>query len=124
MAYASRIRLRAGRSTVHRRIDEKQSGAAGDGKNALGLLTGSPDGGGRMVPFVSEIDTPKARASVGLLLIDDRGWILLQLRDGNGIYPYHWATVGGAVDERETLEAAIHRAVAEGSVYTVSSVLR
>ncbi len=77
-----------------------------------------------MVPFVSESDTPKARASVGLLLIDDRGWILLQLRDGNGIYPYHWATVGGAVEEGETLEAAIQREVDEETGYKLSAPLR
>jgi hypothetical protein len=42
---------------------------------------------------------------------------LLQLRDGNGIYPYHWATVGGAVEEGETLEAAIQREVDEETRY-------
>ena len=65
-------------------------------------------------------DRAKASASVGLLLIDDRGWILLQLRDGNGLYPYHWATVGGAVEDGETLEAAIRREVDEETGYKLT----
>ena len=71
--------------------------------------------------YVLQSDGPKTSASVGLLLIDDRGWILLQLRDGNGIYPYHWATVGGAVEEGEPLEAAIQREVDEETGYKVTA---
>jgi 8-oxo-dGTP pyrophosphatase MutT (NUDIX family) len=59
-------------------------------------------------------------ASVGLLLIDDRGWILLQLRDGRGVYPYHWATVGGAVEPGESIEAALSREVFEETGYRIS----
>ncbi len=51
----------------------------------------------------------EAPATVGILLVDDRGWILLQLRDGQGIYPHHWATVGGAVEPGETIDAALRR---------------
>jgi 8-oxo-dGTP pyrophosphatase MutT (NUDIX family) len=59
-------------------------------------------------------------ATVGILLIDDRGWILLQLRDGRAIHPYHWATVGGAVEPGETLEAAIRRELLEETGYRLS----
>ena len=64
--------------------------------------------------------TDEEDASVGILLIDDRGWILLQLRDGRGTYPYHWATVGGAVEPGETIEAALWREVYEETGYSVS----
>jgi 8-oxo-dGTP pyrophosphatase MutT (NUDIX family) len=60
-------------------------------------------------------------ATVGLLLIDDRGWILLQLRDEHGTYPFHWATVGGAVEAGETLEAAVRREVFEETGYRLST---
>jgi 8-oxo-dGTP pyrophosphatase MutT (NUDIX family) len=72
---------------------------------------------------MSQNDVSEERATVGLLLIDDRGWILLQLRDGHVVYPYHWATVGGAVEEGETLEAAIQREVHEETGYRLSGPL-
>jgi 8-oxo-dGTP pyrophosphatase MutT (NUDIX family) len=58
-----------------------------------------------------------------MVLIDHRGWILLQLRDENGTYPHHWATVGGAVEEGETAEEAIRREVEEETGYTLSGPL-
>ena len=58
----------------------------------------------------------------GVLLIDRRGWILLQLRDGNGAYPYHWATVGGAVEPGETDEQAARRELAEETGYHVDPI--
>jgi len=64
---------------------------------------------------------PRTVATVGLLLIDDRGWILLQLRDDHGTYPFHWATVGGAVEADETLEAAVRREVYEETGYRLST---
>jgi 8-oxo-dGTP pyrophosphatase MutT (NUDIX family) len=48
---------------------------------------------------------------------------LLQLRDGHGTYPYHWATVGGAVEAGETLEAAIRREAYEETGYRLSGPL-
>jgi len=66
-------------------------------------------------------DVPPPVDTVGLLLIDDRGWILLQLRDEHGTYPFHWATVGGAVEPGESLEDAVRREVHEETGYRLSS---
>lgn len=57
----------------------------------------------------------------GVLLVDHRGWILLQLRDGNGAYPYHWATVGGAVEPGETIKGAARRELAEETGYHIAA---
>ena len=66
---------------------------------------------------IRKVSTDKSQAavarSVGLLLVDHRGWVLLQLRDGGSIHPYHWGTVGGSVEAGETLEAALDREVME-----------
>jgi len=43
----------------------------------------------------------------GVLLIDERGWILLQLRDANGAYPHRWGTVGGKVESGETVASRV-----------------
>jgi len=59
----------------------------------------------------------RAQRGAGVLLIDGRGWILLQLRDSGGAYPYHWATVGGAVEPGETDEEAARRELAEETGY-------
>ncbi len=53
----------------------------------------------------------------GVLLIDGRGWILLQLRDANGAYPDHWATVGGKAEAGETVEEAARRELYEETGY-------
>jgi len=65
------------------------------------------------------IDHRPVPQGAGVLLIDRRGWILLQLRDGHGAYPYHWATVGGAVEPGETDEQAARRELAEETGYHV-----
>jgi 8-oxo-dGTP pyrophosphatase MutT (NUDIX family) len=62
--------------------------------------------------------------AVGVILVDHRGWILLQRRDGRGLYPHHWATVGGTVEAGETLEAAVRRELYEETGYTLSTPLR
>lgn len=59
----------------------------------------------------------------GVLLLDGRGWILLQLRDGHGAYPYHWATVGGGNLPGEDDETAARRELREETGY-VAGVLR
>jgi 8-oxo-dGTP pyrophosphatase MutT (NUDIX family) len=60
---------------------------------------------------------------VGVLLLDHRGWILLQLRDARVGYPHHWATVGGAVEAGETLEEAARRELHEETGYQLTSSL-
>ena len=72
---------------------------------------------------MAQDDAPGAVATVGVLLVDDRGWILLQLRDGHGTYPHHWATVGGAVETGETLEVAARRELHEETGYRLSTPL-
>jgi 8-oxo-dGTP pyrophosphatase MutT (NUDIX family) len=49
--------------------------------------------------------------------MDDKGWILLQLRDANGAYPHYWGTVGGMVEPGETDETAARRELAEETGY-------
>lgn len=66
--------------------------------------------------------TAELLRGAGVLLIDQRGWILLQLRDANGAYPYHWATVGGAVEVGETPEQAARRELAEETGYVVGAL--
>lgn len=53
----------------------------------------------------------------GVLLIDGRGWALLQLRDAHAAYPYHWGSVGGAVEAGEAPEQAARRELAEETGY-------
>lgn len=48
------------------------------------------------------------------LLVDPRGWLLLQERDEHApIAPDCWGLVGGHVEDGEAVEAAVHRELAE-----------
>ena len=54
-----------------------------------------------------------ARVSV-ILLVDDRGWVLLQERDeGAPRAPDQWGMVGGHVDDGEDFEPAAYRELLE-----------
>jgi 8-oxo-dGTP diphosphatase len=49
-----------------------------------------------------------------VILVDARGWLLLQERDEHApIDPDRWGLVGGHVEDGEDLEAAAHRELAE-----------
>lgn len=49
-----------------------------------------------------------------VLLVDQRGWILLQLRDEHAqVAPSQWGMVGGHVEADETFEAAVYRELQE-----------
>ncbi len=50
----------------------------------------------------------------GVLLVDSRGWVLLQERDEHApIDPERWGLPGGHVEEGEGFEAAAYRELAE-----------
>ncbi|GAB3264553.1 NUDIX domain-containing protein [Nocardioides dilutus] len=49
-----------------------------------------------------------------VLLVDPRGWLLLQERDEHApIDPDCWGLVGGHVEDGEAVEVAVHRELAE-----------
>jgi len=49
-----------------------------------------------------------------VILVDPRGWLLLQERDENApIDPDRWGLVGGHVEDGEDVETAVHRELAE-----------
>lgn len=57
--------------------------------------------------------TDDARLAV-VLLVDDRGWVLLQERDENAPRAANqWGMVGGHVEDGEEFGAAVYREVAE-----------
>ncbi len=54
-----------------------------------------------------------------VLLVDPRGWVLLQERDEHApIDPECWGLVGGHVEEGEDFEPAAHRELAEETALT------
>ena len=54
------------------------------------------------------------RRFAAVLLVDPRGWLLLQERDEHApIDPERWGLVGGHVEDDEDVEAAVHRELAE-----------
>lgn len=49
-----------------------------------------------------------------VILVDPRGWVLLQERDEHAPFdPDRWGLVGGHVEDGEDVEAAAHRELAE-----------
>jgi 8-oxo-dGTP pyrophosphatase MutT (NUDIX family) len=67
--------------------------------------------------------TSTVQCAAGVLLIDERGWILLQLRDVHGAYPHHWGSVGGKVEGGETVEEAARRELTEETGYVAGPLL-
>jgi 8-oxo-dGTP pyrophosphatase MutT (NUDIX family) len=50
----------------------------------------------------------------GVILVDSRGWVLLQERDAAAsVAPNQWGLVGGHVEPNEDFEAAAYRELAE-----------
>ncbi len=65
-----------------------------------------------------------ARFSV-IVLVDRRGWLLLQERDEHApIAPDKWSLVGGHVDDGEAFEPAAYRELAEETGIDLGSGLR
>ena len=77
----------------------------------------------RLLTTEREVVTSTVQRAAGVLLIDERGWILLQLRDAHGAYPHHWGTVGGKVESGETVEEAARRELAEETGYVAGPLL-
>jgi ADP-ribose pyrophosphatase YjhB (NUDIX family) len=59
-------------------------------------------------------EDPGRRRFAGVILVDRRGWILLQERDEHpSIDPEKWGLAGGHVEPGEGFEAAAHRELEE-----------
>lgn len=60
-----------------------------------------------------------------IVLVDDRGWVLLQERDEHPVIdPERWGFVGGSVEEGEDYEAAAYRELAEETGIRLQDGLR
>jgi 8-oxo-dGTP pyrophosphatase MutT (NUDIX family) len=60
-----------------------------------------------------------SRRLVGVVLVDERGWVLLQERDEKApVNPDQWSLVGGSVEDGETDDAAALRELAEETEVT------
>jgi 8-oxo-dGTP pyrophosphatase MutT (NUDIX family) len=58
--------------------------------------------------------TTRTRTFATVILVDPRGWLLLQERDEHApIDPDRWGLVGGHVEDGEDVETAVHRELAE-----------
>lgn len=60
---------------------------------------------------MSEHNGVPVRKTVGAILVNERGEVLLQQRDEKPglLYPGHWTFFGGAVEDGETIDEAIRR---------------
>lgn len=68
----------------------------------------------RQVDAWRGVDTEPLRCFAGVILVDTRGWILLQERDEHPrIDPEKWGLAGGHLDPGEGFETGAHRELAE-----------
>ena len=64
---------------------------------------------------------PAVTRFAAVILVDRRGWVLLQERDEHApIDPDRWGLVGGHVEEGEDFEPAVHRELAEETGLTAA----
>lgn len=66
------------------------------------------------------------RRLAGIVLVDPRGWILVQERDEHApVSPLLWGLVGGGAEDGESLEQAAYRELAEETgLYPPAGTLR
>ena len=65
------------------------------------------------------------RRFAAVLLVDPRGWLLLQERDEHApIDPDCWGLVGGHVEDGEDVEVAVHRELLEETGLTHAGLTR
>src|SRR5690349_11912462 len=90
-------------------------------------VTESPVRTGATANVVTEDTTPCAERNcriVSVILVDGRGWLLLQERDSQApVAPDQWGLVGGHVEEGESFEEALARQVAEETGLAVDGLV-